>query len=566
VFLLSLAQGVFQVIGVTSIFPFLAIAADPERIRHSQFGLRFLALLPPMGNRELLITAGVIAIVGLLLSNAVNLLAEYARTRYAHSFAHWLRVRLLRRMASQPYGYFLHRNSSDLLRKVIGDVMNYTSGVLLPLLDSIARALTAALLLATLFLVQPVIALSAAMGFGAYYLVIFRLLARKRWETNEGLRTSFAGLYLQAQQMLGGIKPIKVHRAEEHFLSRFAIHSAVAAQMSARVPIIVNSTRYLVEPLAFGGLVLAVVILAVQGRDFSDILPNLGVMAVAGYRLLPSLQLLYGQVTQFTSTRYSLDEVFQEFVAAEREETGDLEISFGKARPIQWHHAVTLDEVSLIYPGTNRRVLDRFSVRIKKNSSIGFIGPTGSGKSTLIDLLLGLHRPTTGRVLIDSQPLTLELIPSWQATIGYVPQEIFLIDDTIARNIAIGVPDNEVDHTRLREVCAMAQILDFIETELPDGFQTTTGERGVRLSGGERQRLGLARALYHRPSVLLLDEATSSLDIATEAKLIEALWNLSGTLTIVIVAHRLSTLAGCDKLVDLSNEMTPVATLKTEYR
>jgi ABC-type multidrug transport system fused ATPase/permease subunit len=554
VFSLSLAQGIFQVIGVTSIFPFLAIASDPERIRHSQFGLRFLALLPPMGNRGLLITAGVIAIAALFLSNAVNLLAEYARTRYAHSFAHWLRVRLLRRMAWQPYGYFLQRNSIDLLRKVMGDVANYTGGVLLPLLDSIARALTAALLLATLFLVQPVIALSAALGFGSYYLIIFRLLARKRRETNEGLRTSAAGSFREAQQMLGGIKPIKVHRAEEHFLSRFTGHSAVAAQMSARVPIIANSTRYLVEPLAFGGLVLAVVVLAVRGRDFSDILPNLGVMAVAGYRLLPALQLLYGQVTQFTSMRYSLDEVFEEFVAVERDEkSGNVEIWLGKLRPIEWQDGITLDEVSFIYPGTDRPVLNRFSVTIQKNMSIGFIGPTGSGKSTLIDLLLGLHRPTSGRVLIDGQPLTPELIPSWQATIGYVPQELFLIDDTIARNIALGVPDNEIDNARLREVCAMAQILDFIETELRDGFQTTVGERGIRLSGGERQRLGLARALYQKPSLLLLDEATSALDTATEAKLIEALRNLSGKLTIVTVAHRLSTLANCDKLINLVN-------------
>ena len=559
VFFLSLAQGIFQVIGVTSIFPFLAIAADPDRIRHSQFGLRFLALLPPMSNRELLITAGIVAIVGLLLSNAVNLLAEYARTRYAHSFGHWLRVRLLRKMASQPYGYFLQRNSGDLLKKVVGDVMNYIDGVLLPLLDSIARGLTAALLLATLFLVQPVIALSATLGFGAFYLIIFRLLARKRREANEGLRTSFAGSYREAQQMLGGIKPIKVHRAEEHFLSRFAGYSAIVAQMFARVPIIANSARYLVEPLAFGGLVLAVVVLAARGRDFSDILPNLGVMAVAGYRLLPTLQLLYGQVTHLTSMRYSLDEVFEEFAAAEREEkSGNVEISLRKPRPVEWQSAITLDAVSFIYPGTDRLVLDRFSVTIQKNMSIGFIGPTGSGKSTLIDLLLGLHRPTSGRVLVDGRPLTPEMIPSWQATIGYVPQEIFLIDDTIARNIALGVPDNEIDDARLQEVCAIAQILDFIETELRDGFQTTAGERGVRLSGGQRQRLGLARALYHRPSLLLLDEATSALDTATEAKLIEALHSLTGKLTIVMATHRLSSMGGYDELINLGNKTAAI--------
>ena len=554
-FFLSLAQGIFQVVGVTSIFPFLAIAADPDRIRHSQFGLRFLALLPPMSNRELLITAGIVAIVGLLFSNAVNLLAEYARTRYAHSFGHWLRVRLLRRMASQPYGYFLQRNSGDLLKKVVGDVMNYIDGVLLPLLDSIARGLTVALLLATLFLVQPVIALSATVGLGAFYLIIFRLLARKRREANEGLRTSFAGSYREAQQMLGGIKPIKVHRAEEHFLSRFAGYSAIVAQMFARVPIVANSARYLVEPLAFGGLVLAVVVLAARGRDFSDILPNLGVMAVAGYRLIPTLQLLYGQVTRLTSMRYSLDEVFEEFAAAEREgKSGNIEISPRKPRPIEWQDAITLDAVSFIYPGTDQPVLDRFSLAIQKNMSIGFIGTTGSGKSTLIDLLLGLHRPTSGRVLIDGQSLTPELIPSWQATIGYVPQEIFLIDDTIARNIALGVPDNEIDDARLQEVCAMAQILDFIKTELRDGFQTTVGERGVRLSGGQRQRLGLARALYHRPSLLLLDEATSALDTATEAKLIGALRSLTGKLTIVMATHRLSAVGGYDELINLGNK------------
>jgi ABC-type multidrug transport system fused ATPase/permease subunit len=552
---LSLAQGVFQVIGVTSIFPFLAIAADPDRIRHSQFGLRFLALLPPMGNRELLITAGVIAIAALLLSNGVNLLAEYARTRYAHSFGHWLRVRLLRRMASQPYGYFLQRNSGDLLKKVVGDVMNYVSGVLLPLLDSIARSLTAVLLLATLFLVQPVIALSAALGLGMFYLIIFRLLARKRREANEGLRTSFAGSYREAQQMLGGIKPVKVHRAEEHFLSRFAWHSAIVAQMFARVPIVANSARYLVEPLAFGGLVLAVLMLAVRGRDFSDILPNLGVMALAGYRLLPALQLLYGQVTQISSMRHTVDEVYDEFIAAESDTRASSRTSGEippQTKPYRWNEAITFRKISFLYAGASRPVVDGLSLTIDKNSSVGFIGPTGSGKSTLVDLLLGLHQPTAGEILIDGKPLTPDLVPSWLASIGYVPQDIFLIDDSVARNIAFGVSENEIDTVRLREVCAIAQILDFIETELPDGFRTDVGERGVRLSGGQRQRIGLARALYHRPSLLILDEATSALDTATEARWVAAIGALSGTITMITVTHRLSTIEACTQIFRLA--------------
>jgi ABC-type multidrug transport system fused ATPase/permease subunit len=562
VFSFSLAQAFFQVIGITSIFPFLAIAADPDRIRRSQFGTYFLGLFPPMENRQLLLIAGVIAIAGLLASNAVNLLAEYARTRYVQNFAHWLRIRLLRRMASQPYTYFLQRNSGDLLKKIMGDVTNYTTGVLLPLLDSVARLLTAVLLLATVFLVQPVIALSAAIVLGGFYVIIFRLLARKRRDVDENLGISVGASFREAQQMLGGIKPVKVHRAEEHFLSRFAKHSAVVARMYTRLPIFANSPRYFVEPLAFGGLVVAVLLLAVKGRDFSDILPNLGVMALAGYRLLPSLQLLYSQLTQVSAMRHAVDEVYDEFVAAETDRSIPVAISsdaLARARPFQWNDEITLREVSFRYPGVSRPALEGISLSITKNTSLGVIGPTGSGKSTLVDLLLGLYQPTAGEMLIDGRPLTPALIPAWQASIGYVPQDIFLINDTIARNVAFGVPDDEIDPERLREACAMAQILDFIETELRDGFNTIVGERGIRLSGGQRQRIGLARALYHRPSLLILDEATSALDMATEAKLLEALRSLAGKFTMVVAAHRLSAVAGCDQLFDLRKEARVVA-------
>ena len=569
VFSLSLTQALFQVIGVTSIFPFLAIAADPERIRRSHFGMRFLELFPPMENRQLLVIAGVIAITGLLVSNAINLLAEYARTRYAHNFAHWLRVRLLRRMASQPYVYFLQRNTGVLLKKVLGDATNYTTGVLLPLLDSVARGLTAVLLLATVFLVQPVIALSAAIVLAGFYVIIFRLLSRKRREVDENLRISIAGFFREAHQMLGGIKPVKVHRAEEHFLARFAGHSAIVAQMAARVPLFGNSARYLVEPLAFGGLVLAVLLLAVKGRDFSDILPNLGVMALAGYRLLPSLQLLYSQLTQVSSMRHAVDEVYDEFVEAETDGSVSPAISSDRvmpAAPFRWNDAITLHEVSFRYPGASRPALTGISLIIAKKTSLGVIGPTGSGKSTLVDLLLGLYQPTKGEILIDGSPLTPALVPAWQASIGYVPQDIFLIDDTIARNVAFGLPDDEIDPEQLREACATAQILDFIETELRDGFDTIVGERGIRLSGGQRQRIGLARALYHRPSLLILDEATSALDMATEAKLLDALRSLAGKLTMVVAAHRLSAVANCDQLVDLITNPPSSQGLQRERR
>jgi ABC-type multidrug transport system fused ATPase/permease subunit len=374
---------------------------------------------------------------------------------------------------------------------------------------------------------------------------------------DNNLRISIGGFFREAHQMLGGIKPVKVHRAEEHFLSRFADHSGIVAQMSARVPIFSNSARYLIEPLAFGGLVVAVLLLAARGRDFSDILPNLGVMAIAGYRLLPSLQLVYSQLTQVSSMRHAVDEVYDEFVAAETERsilpkiTSDV---LARAKPFRWDESITLREINFRYPAASRAALNGISLIIPKNTSLGIIGPTGSGKSTLVDLLLGLYQPTAGEILIDDQPLTPALVPSWQASIGYVPQDIFLIDATIARNIAFGLPDENIDPVQLREACTMAQILNFVEAELPHGFDTNVGERGIRLSGGQRQRIGLARALYHRPSLLILDEATSALDVATEAKLLDALRSLTGKLTMVVAAHRLSAVANCDQLVNLSNE------------
>jgi ABC-type multidrug transport system fused ATPase/permease subunit len=259
--------------------------------------------------------------------------------------------------------------------------------------------------------------------------------------------------------------------------------------------------------------------------------------------------------------RHAVDEVYDEFVAAETDRSIQSAIStdaLARARPLRWSDAITLREISFRYPGGSRRTLDGISLIIAKNTSLGVIGPTGSGKSTLVDLLLGLYEPTAGDILIDGRPLTRALVPAWQASIGYVPQDIFLIADTIARNIAFGLLDNDIDPARLREACAIAQILDFIETELPNSFDTNAGERGIRLSGGQRQRIGLARALYHRPSLLILDEATSALDVATEAKLLDALRSLTGKLTMVIAAHRFSAVANCDQLIDLTNEIPSV--------
>lgn len=551
---LCFIQGLFQVFGVTSIFPFLALAADPQRLRNSRVGGELLSWLPPMDDARLLLYAGLFAVLMLLLATLFNILGEYSRNRYAQQFAHWLRLRLLRRIVARPYGDFLQQHSGVLVKKVVDDVRSFVNDIFLPLLDSMARLTIILLLVATLFLVHPWIALGAAGGLTLYYLGIFRLLSGRRRLVSEQLKIANRGTYLHAQQLLGGIKPIKVHRAEEPFIGKFAIHSGQLAKYTPWQPIYANVPRHLIEPLAFGGLVLAVLICAARGQNISAILPNLGVIALAGYRLLPAVQLLYGQFTQIGTTLHALDEVYDEFLVAEKDEALDRGSSdgfFPQPPRLTWERAIIVENLGFCYPGTARPVIQNLNLVIPKNTSLGIVGQTGCGKSTLVDLLLGLHVPSSGRILIDDTPLGPGNRRAWRGGIGYVPQDIFLIDDTIAANVAFGVPEKEIDANALRRAAGAAQILDFIEKETPVGWQTLVGERGVRLSGGQRQRIGLARALYHQPDLLILDEATSALDNATEAEVMRAIDNLQGKITMIVIAHRTRTVEKCDARLEM---------------
>lgn len=551
---LSLCQGVFQVIGVTSIFPFLALGSNPALFRESEFGARILSVLPEVSNDGLLMIAGVFAILMLALSNGINLGAEFARTRYAHGFGHSLRTSLLRKIATRPYTEFLQQNSGVLLKKVVGDVMQFTRGILLPLLDSLARLVTIFLLISTLFLIQPEIAIGAILAFGSFYLIVFRIFGKWRNDTADGLKAANQGAIKEAQQMLGGIKPVKVHRAEEAFIDRYSVHSKRQAELSAWVSIVSNGPRYLLEPLAFGGIVFIVLAYVAHGQDLGLIVPTLGVMALACYRLLPSLQLLYAQFTQLATARHSLEEIYDEFLAVEQSLDKDRGAADGtlKAPPrMEWESEISLNGLSFRYPGAEQSVIYDLNLLIPKNSSLGIIGTTGSGKSTLVDLILGLHFPTAGRIMIDDVTLGPDNRRAWRGGIGYVPQDIFLIDDSVAANIALGVPKDLINQEALNKAARAAQILTFIQKELPQRWDTVVGERGVRLSGGQRQRIGLARALYHNPELLILDEATSALDNQTEAKLIEAINELQGEMTIIMIAHRLSTIHRCEQVLDL---------------
>jgi ATP-binding cassette subfamily C protein len=543
-------NGMLQLIGVTSIFPFFALAADPERLRNSKYGSILLGALPVMDNNHLLVVAGCFSILMLLIASVSSIASEIVRIHYAYGFCHWLRSRLFESYAHRPYGFFLRRNTADLNQK-LWDVLIFIQYVLLPIGEILTRIVMVILLVGTVFLVQPWVAIGSTIVLGGFYLGIFLWLRPRTKAIGVDLEIHNTGFVKNAFQFLHGIKTVLIHGRGRHFINQALIHSSQIGGAQSKIPIYSNGPRYMIEPIAFGGLVAIVIVLALQGRPFSDILPNLSVMALAAYKLLPTLQLLYSQLVTVSASGYTLglleDEIFQ--LEAETETISVPSVSFCG---LTFDKEIRLETLAFSYAEGMAPILKDFSLTIGKNESIGIAGPSGSGKSTLIDLILGLHTPQGGAITIDGVPLSASNMASWRRMIGYVPQDIYLLDETIEANIAFGIPSEEVDQRALMEAAEGAQILDFIQRELPQGFQTTVGERGVRLSGGQRQRIGLARALYNKPQVLILDEATSALDHTTEADVMETIHRLQGTLTIITIAHRLSTLERCNRVIQMN--------------
>lgn len=545
-----LLNGLLQLVGVTSIFPFFALAADPDRIRKSAFGNWILQFLPPMDTNHLLVVAGTFSIVMLFLSSAASLATEVYRIRYAYGFCHWLRKRLLTCYANQPYSYFLRRNSSELALK-LWDISGFISSVLLPLGEILSRVVLVIFLMGAVFIVQPLIAFGAISLFGGIYMIIFLWIRPRTKLVSDGLHKNHIQFGKNAAQFLHGIKTIFIHDKSSYFINITLYNSERLGYYSSKTPIYGSGPRYMIEPLAFGGLVAIVVVMALQGKPFSDILPNLSVMAMAGYRLLPSLQMLYSQLIGVASHSYKIKQLEDEITSVEEESEPQVHVQKVGNVALEFLKEITISRVCFAYLGSKTPIINDLTLSIGKNESLGIAGASGSGKSTLVDILLGLHTPTSGRILIDGDPLSPTKMSSWRSMIGYVPQDIYLIDDSIEANIAFGIEPAKVDHDALRTAAQGAQILDFIEKELPEGFQTVVGERGVRLSGGQRQRIGLARALYHQPQILILDEATSALDHQTEAAVMETIHKLQGKLTIITIAHRLSTLEKCDRIIKL---------------
>jgi ATP-binding cassette, subfamily B, bacterial PglK len=548
-----LLQALLQMGGVASVLPFLSVAADPENFANSHFGRLLMSISQITDARNLVYVTGILAIIGLVVASLSAIASQVIVGHYVAALGHWLRMQLLSKYYSQPYSYFVSRNSMILTKKANADVMVFTTFILAPLCDFAARLFTTVVIVAGLLVLEPVATLVAAIFFSGFYL-LFMSITRGRVRTiNEVSKETSQGLSRFVQQFIAGMREIKLRDAGHYFIERIERLSNRQVKSGVMSAWINGLPRNLIEPLAFSGTILWAMFALSAGR-LDAVLPTLGVMAMAGYRLLPNLQSLYTSLHLIATNRFSLDELADELDFS----SPSYPIKVPKKAPALvdkgplFSESIELRDITFSYAGAERPTLQGISLRIERGQSIGFVGQTGSGKSTLINILLGLYDPTGGEILVDGKPLGKPVPAGWHTRIGYVPQEIFLIDDTLFRNIALGVPDGEVDRERLKKAIVSAQLQEVIE-KMDRGLETQVGERGVMLSGGQRQRVGLARALYFDPEMLILDEGTSALDNETEARFMRAVESLQGDITVISIAHRLTTVRGCNAIYVLMN-------------
>ena len=509
---------------------------------------QFQPLLAALGNpsRSELILQVMLGLVAIyFVKNLFLAYLAWRQTRFAFGVQAQLSQRLFTVYLRQPYTFHLQRNSAQLIRNVTGEVGMFTDAIVNSL-NIVTELLVLLGISALLLAVEPLGTLIAVVALGGAAWGFHRGMRGRivRWGESRQLHD---GLRLQhLQQGLGGAKDVKLLGRESTFLDQYRVHNTQSARVGQFQATLQMLPRLWLELLAVVGLATLVLAMLAQGRDTATIVPTLALFAAAAFRLMPSVNRVLAAAQVLRYYLPVINTLHHELKLAAPEQTaGRRQSASGFQTDIH------LAGVRYAYPSAAASALDDLTLRIRKGESIGLVGPSGSGKSTLVDVILGLLTPQVGQVLVDGEDIQ-ENLRAWQDQIGYVPQSIYLTDDTLRRNVAFGLPGAAIDDAAVRHAVRAAQLEEFVSS-LPNGLETLVGERGIRLSGGQRQRIGIARALYHDPAVLVLDEATSALDTATERGVMQAVTALRGGKTILIVAHRLSTVGSCDRLYRLEH-------------
>ena len=543
-FVMIVTMGLIDVAGVASILPFLAVLSNRDLVHDHALLAYVYDGLGFTSSDGFLVFLGLVTLVFVVVGQTFKAVTLYTVNRFTKLREYTIGVRLLSGYLHQPYTWFVNRHSADLGKTVLSEVGTVVVSALVPAVRGLAHAVVVVFLVGLLVVVNPVAALVTAVVVGGSYALVFAVSRRYLARIGRERLLANEQRYRVAQEAMGGIKDVKLLGLEPSYIARFRAPAARYANRRAAAQAIGDTPRFILEAIVFGTMMLLLLVLLARAEGrLEAVLPVVGVYAFAGTRLFPALQQLYVSITQLRFAGPALDALHDDLVNSPVPPP-----TVGAPPPLQLRDRLVLREVHYTYPAAERPALAGLDLTIAANTTVGLVGATGAGKTTAVDVLLGLLEPQRGGLEVDGVAVGPDNRRAWQRTLGYVPQQIFLTDDSVAANIALGVPAAEVDMDAVERAAGIAELHDFVVGELPQGYATTIGERGVRLSGGQRQRIGIARALYHDPDVLILDEATSALDNRTERAVMDAVHNLGHAKTIVMIAHRLSTVRDCDAI------------------
>ncbi len=546
----TLVASVAEVFSIGAVLPLLGVLTSPDKVFSHELAQPFILAVGVSRPQDLLMPITALFCGAALAAAAVRVLVIWLRTRLTFATGADLSNEIYRRTLHQPYAVHLSRNSSEVIDGISGKVNTVIGSVINPLLVIASNTLTLAVILLALLIYKPVIALLGFGGFGLIYLVIYKASQLRLQANSRHVAESSTQRIKSLQEGLGGIRDVLLDHSQAVYCSAYQQADSRLRRAQAENSVTSEAPRYAIEALGMCFIALLALDLAQQDEGFEVALPLVGGLAIAAQRLLPLLQQIYYGLSNLTGSDQSLRDTLDLLEQPLSEQAHQ-----GKGPPMPFVHSIECHHLGFRYRQDGPWVLRNLSFAIPKGSRIGFIGTTGSGKSTLLDVLMGLLHPTEGRLLVDGQTITHVNNLSWQARIAHVPQAIYLSDASVAENIAFGMQREQIDMDRVRKAAAQAQIAETV-AGMPHGYETLVGERGVRLSGGQRQRIGIARALYRRADVLVFDEATSALDTETEQAVMHALEALGSELTILIVAHRLSTLQKCNQIIEVDQAGT----------
>lgn len=535
-----------EVISVGAILPFLGVLTAPDRVFAHELTQPFIRLLGATRPADLLLPLTWLFAATVLAAGAIRMALTYVTTRFSYAIGADFSMEVYRRTLYQPYPVHISRNSSEIINAIYGKTAMLIGSILVPMLSLFSAIFLLGGLSLALFALDPLVTLTIAGGFVLIYGAILQLTRHRLLRNSEVIAIESTRVIKSLQEGLGGIRDVLIDGSQATYCAIYQNADRPLRLAQGNNTFISASPRYVIETL--GMILIAFLAYAMSQREggMATAVPVLGALALGAQRLLPVLQQTYSALAIIRGAEASLRDTV---ALLEQPLPADAGAAF--PAPLPFVSEIVLKDVSFSYTADAARVLQSVDLTLSRGKRIGFMGATGSGKSTLLDIVMGLLRPTEGSLRIDGQVITEHNYRNWQAHVAHVPQSIYLSDSSIEENIAFGLAKKDIDPVRVRQAAKQAQIDEIIEA-WPEKYQTRVGERGVRLSGGQRQRIGIARALYKQADVIIFDEATSALDNETERAVMEAIDALSADLTILIVAHRLSTLQNCDFIVELS--------------